>query len=183
VQKTFVEKDHLSYFCYQRPPFGDKPGLFYKNGGVLSLSGPALNELLRSVLDKGAPFRFRAKGFSMSPFIKDGDIVTVSRLSGASPGLGDVVAFLHPGTEKLVIHRIVGKNSKSYIIKGDNMSQGDGPVTEADIMGRVIRVERNGKKVFLGLGPEKFLIAFLTRSGLFLHFLIPVWRRVRPIFR
>lgn len=178
-----MEKDHLSYFCYQRPPFGDKPDLFYKNEGVLSLSGPELTELLRAVLDKGVPFRFRAKGFSMSPFIKDADIVTISPLSRASPGLGDMVAFIHPGTKRLVIHRVVGKSSESYMIRGDNMLQEDGPVTKADIIGRVTRIERHGRKILLGLGPEKFLIVFLTRSGLFLRFLLPMWRIVRPIFR
>lgn len=160
-----------------------KPALFYKNGGVLSLTGPALNKLLRAVLDKGIPFRFRAKGFSMAPFIRDGDIVTVSPLSGSSPGLGDVVAFIHPETKRLIIHRVVGKSLKSYKIKGDNISQGDGPITKEHIMGLVTKVERDGRKVFFGLGPEKFLISFMTGSG-FLQRLLPVmWRRVRPIFR
>ena len=49
-------------------------------------------------------------------------------------------------------------------------------------MGRVTRVERNGKEIFFGLGPERFLIAFLTRRGLLFPLLYPLWRMVRPSY-
>jgi len=51
----------------------------------LSISGSTLIELLEAVLSQEASFRFQAKGLSMSPFIKDGDMVTVSPLPPASP--------------------------------------------------------------------------------------------------
>lgn len=164
-------------------PQGFKPALFTKKGGELSLSGPALVDLLQAVLNRGAPFRFRAKGFSMSPFIRDGDVVIVSPLAGTSPGLGSVVAFVHPETERLVVHRVVGKRGDSYLIRGDNAPEEDSLVPEGNILGWVRRVERDGKRVFLGLGPERFLIAFLTRRGLLLPLLLPVWRLLRPIIR
>ena len=148
-----------------------------------TLSGAALLELLQAVLDKGAPFRFQAKGFSMTPFVRDRDVITVSPLPGTSPGLGDVVAFIKPETGKLAVHRVVGKRGDSYLIKGDNSPEGDGLVPKANVLGRVSRVERDGKRVFLGLGPERFLIAFLTRRGLLFPLLLPVWRLVRPIVR
>lgn len=160
-----------------------EPALFIKEGGELSLSGPTLVELLRAVLGKGAPCRFRAKGFSMSPFVRDGDVITVSPLSGASPRRGDVVAFVRPGMEKLVVHRVVGKRGHSYLIKGDSTPEADGLIPEANVLGRVIRVERDGKEVFLGLGPERFLIAFLTGRGLLFPLLLPLWRLVRPIVK
>jgi len=158
----------------------DKPALFVKKAEELSLSGQLLKELLRSVLDKGASFRFRAKGFSMSPFIKDGDVVTVAPLWGATPGLGHVVVFIHPRTGKLIIHRVVGKRADSCLIKGDNFPERDDFVPKASILGHVTKVERHGKEIFLGLGLERFLIAFLTRRGL-LPLLLPLWRLVRPI--
>ena len=157
-----------------------KPALFVKKGEELSVSGHLLKELLRTVLDKGASFRFRAKGFSMSPFIKDGDVVTVAPMLGTAPGLGDVVVFIHPHTEKLVIHRVVGKKPDSYLLKGDNFPDDDDFVPKANILGHVAKVERDGKSIFLGLGLERFLIAFLTRRRL-LPLLVPVWRLVRLI--
>lgn len=155
---------------------GVKPELFIKKGGELSLPGPAFVKLVRAVLDKGALFRFRAKGFSMSPFIEDGDVLTLTSLAGTSPRCGDVVAFRRPQTGKLIIHRVVEKRGTSYLIRGDNSPEGDGLVPKANILGYVTKVERDGKKVFLGLGPERFLIAFLIRRGVCFRLLLLVWR-------
>jgi hypothetical protein len=68
-------------------------------------------------------------------------------------------------------------------MRGDNSLQADGFFPKTSILGRVERVERNGKRVYLGLGPERFLIAFLTRTNLLLPVLRPVWRVFRPVVR
>lgn len=125
-----------------------------------------LTELARIIVDRRASFRFKAKGFSMSPFIRDSDVLTVSPLSGSRFGLGRLVAFIHPQREKLAIHRIVGKCGKNYLIKGDRLNHADGLVPTENIFGYVSRVERNGRGIFLGLGIERVLIAFLSRKKL-----------------
>ena len=164
--------------------FEDKPALFSKKGGELKLSGPDLIELFQAVLDKGVPFRFRVKGFSMTPFIKDGDVITVSPLSGVLPRLGDVVAFIHPKTEKLVVHRMVGQNGNYFLLSGDNTSSVTNDlIPKENILGYTTKVEREGKEVFLGLGPERFLIASLARIGLLSHLLTPLWKLVRPFVK
>ena len=56
-------------------PQAPKPAVFSVKGGELSLSGQALLELTQTVLARGALFRFCAKGLSMYPFIKDGDLI------------------------------------------------------------------------------------------------------------
>jgi signal peptidase I len=150
-----------------------KPGLSSKKGEELSLSRQGLEELLRSVLAKGVCCRFSVKGFSMSPFIRDGDVVTVSPLGSSALGLGDVVVFLSVRGGGPVIHRIVGKCDGSYLLKGDNLPELDGMVTPANILGYIKAVERKGKKISLGLGPERFLIALLTRTGLLSPMLLP----------
>ncbi|MCJ7663849.1 MAG: S26 family signal peptidase [Desulfobacterales bacterium] len=137
---------------------------------------------MRGVLSKGACFRFRSKGFSMSPFIKDGDVLTITPIEGTAPGFGDVVVFTHPNSGKLIIHRIIGKRGGSYRTKGDNSPEGDGLISRAAILGRVIKVERNGKYISLGLGLDRFIIAFVIRTGL-LPLLWPVWRLVRFFMR
>lgn len=159
-----------------------KPILFTKKREELSLSSLDLEKLMRGVLDKGASFRFQGKGYSMSPFIKDGDILTIVPLQGSAPRFGDVVVFTHPQTGKLIIHRIIGKRSSSYLTKGDNAPDEDGLVSRAAILGRVTRVQRNGKYVSLGLGLDRFIIAYVTRNGL-LSLLNPAWRFVRFFLR
>ena len=150
---------------------------------TLPLSGPALKELLQSVIQKGLPFRFKAGGFSMSPFIRNGDIVTVSPLGEVPPGIGDVVIFIHPATGSIAVHRLVAKSGNAYRVKGDNSP---GPTTllpRENLLGRLDRLERNGRRVLLGLGPERRFIAFLTR-GVSLHRIVcPLWQSVQRLFK
>lgn len=160
-----------------------KPKFAIIKGTDLLLSGAALVQLLRAVLGKGAPVRFRAKGFSMSPFIKNEDVVTLSPLKDASPSVGDVIAFVPHGTDKLCVHRVVGKKGDSWVTKGDNSSEADESVPIESILGFATRVERDGKEVFLGLGLERFLIAFLGGRGLLLPLLLPVWKLLRVIVK
>jgi len=161
----------------------DKPALFSKKGGELQISGPSLVELLRAVLDKGVPFRFRAKGFSMNPFIKDGDVITIFPLQGSRPRLGDVVAFTHPSTGGIAVHRVVGKKGSYFSIRGDNLPGGNETVSYKNLLGFVRNLERNGKNVFFGLGPERRLIALSSRSSILPYLLSPIWRLIRPFFK
>lgn len=170
-----------------------KPCLYAVPGGVLSLSGPALRDLLRAILARNVPFRFRARGFSMSPFIRDDDIVTVSPKAGREPQAGDVVAVYHLQTQKLIIHRILARKAGGCLVQGDNLSRSDGLILPENVLGRVTRVERDGRPVLLGLGPERRLIALLIRHDLwqpivhgiglvlcpFLKFRL-LWRRFQP---
>lgn len=132
-------------------------------------------ELMRAVLARGQAFRFRAGGWSMTPFIRDGDVVTITPLGSGGPRLGDVVAYAGSNGEKLVVHRAAGRQPGGTLMLGDNLrGQADGVIGEDALLGRVSRVERNGKQVRLGLGPERGLIALFSRLGL-----IPVLLRAR----
>ena len=146
------------------PPF-NKPRFYVVKGQELPLSGQALLELTRAVLGKGRPFRFRARGWSMAPFIRDGDAITLSPLQAALPGVGQVVAFVRGPEERLVVHRVIARRGASVVIQGDNEPDyADTRVLPENILGRVTRIERNVRAVWLGLGPERFLIAWLSRT-------------------
>lgn len=138
--------------------------------GGLSLKGRPFIELLHAVHDKGAALRFRAAGSSMSPFIRDGDVITVSPLPSRSLRFGDVVAFVYQGTGRIRVHRVIGKRTGSYLLKGDSAPTKDGLVPKDDILGIVTRIERDGRRVNFGLGPERLVVACLTISGL-IHYL------------
>jgi signal peptidase I len=135
--------------------------------------------LLREVIGKGAVLRFQARGYSMSPFIKHGDIITVAPLKN-SIKTGDVVAFIGNG-KKLIVHRIIGKIKNSFVIKGDNLSEADGVIPENNILGYVRKVERDGTNISLGLGNEQFLIALFSRLKI-LKYLIFLFRILMPSF-
>ena len=157
--------------------------LFSVDAGELPVSGAALAELLGAVVSRGARFRFRARGFSMFPSILDGDVVTLSPLRGGPARFGEVVAFVHPDTRRLVVHRVIGRRGTCYAVKGDNAFAPDAVVPWADALARVTRVERAGTATSLGLGPERVVIALLSRRGPVFSFLRPLWRVARAVAR
>lgn len=147
----------------------------------LILSGPALQELISAVHHRGVPVRFSAAGTSMSPVINDGDILTLSPCSSATPKTGDIVAFMNPRTDHMIIHRIVSSRGGQYLVRGDNVFHCDGLIPKSHVLGRVSDIVRNGKRRSLGLGVEKHLIAFLSRQGVLANILMPLWRHLRPL--
>jgi hypothetical protein len=156
-------EDEELYICQNRQEF--------------SLSGAATIELIQATFAKDALFRFKVKGSSMCPFIKDEDIVTLSPFWLSAPGLGKPVACVSPVCKKLLIHRIVAQKGDHYLIKGDNCREPDCLMDKEDILGCVVGIERKNKAVFFSLGPERVIIAFLSKSGL-LSFASFIWRLI-----
>jgi hypothetical protein len=135
---------------------------------------------MRAVIAKGCSFRFQARGWSMTPFIKDGDVITISPFMEKKPRFGEVLATVRPGSENLVVHRLVGRQGKAWLILGDNTPEdATDMVASENLIGRVARIERNGKNVWLGLGPERAWIALFSRKG----FLLPVLGRMRLVYK
>jgi hypothetical protein len=158
----------------------DRPELITIQGPELPLSGDALLELMRAVLAKGCSFRFQAKGWSMTPFIRDGDVITISPFIKKKPSLGEIVATIRPGSEKLVVHRLVGRQGNGWLILGDNTPDDlMDVIASKNLIGRVTRIEREGKIVWLGMGPERVWIALFSRKG----FLLPVIGKLRLVYR
>ncbi len=142
-----------------------------------SLPNDTFLGLLREALSRGVAVRFRARGFSMDPFIRDGDVITIA----PPPAVwqpGDVAAFPATDTGRLTVHRLLVRQHNAFLAKGDNAPTPDGMVGMESLLGRVVRVERtHGMSQRLGLGPERRLIAFLSRHG-WLRPLLVVWRWV-----
>jgi signal peptidase I len=150
------------------------------NQASQSLPGAGFAELMAAVLDKKVPVRFTAPGFSMTPFIRDGDTITIAPVS-EKIRCGDVVAFMNPCRCKLTVHRIVNISSKGYLIKGDNMSEPDACVQRSSIIGRVVQVEHRSRQVRWGLGIERIIIAFLSRREWLTPMMWTVWRFIKPV--
>jgi hypothetical protein len=144
------------------------PDLHIVQRAELPISNPLLIDLVGDVLSRGLPFRFCARGGSMFPFIRDGDVISVVPFGSHLPAIGDVVAFLHPSGDRLTVHRLTGKTKFKYLIQGDNHppSQSDGWLPLSALLGRVSCIERKGRQLRLGLGPERYSIALCSRIGL-----------------
>lgn len=147
-----------------------------------TLPNSGFAELMTAVLDKGKPFRFQAAGASMSPFIRGGDVITIVPVQERIH-LGWVLAFRQPESERLAVHRVISRGRSGFLLKGDNGCHRDGWVTREKIIGRVTRVEHRGREVRIGLGPERILIAGLSRLNLLRPLVFPVRWLLRPVYK
>lgn len=78
--------------------------------------------LAAELLGAGRAIRFSARGSSMSPFIRDGDIVTVRPARAADLRPGSVALFVRPDGE-VMLHRVLGLDQRAnppvIIARGD----------------------------------------------------------------
>lgn len=153
------------------------------NVNNLKLSGKNFTKLMSAVLEKNADFRFQAEGQSMSPFIKNQDIVTITPLSMNTPQTGDIVAAFLSEKQSIMIHRVIGKKQGKFLIKGDNIKSRDGLFELDQILGLVNSVERNGKRVWFGQGNIGKIIAFFSKTGLLNNLILPILSKVKVTFK
>lgn len=130
--------------------------------------------LLESVFAQGAVFRFKAGGRSMHPWIRNGDILTLAPIGRKGPASGDVMAAIVHNTENFVVHRVIAIFTSGFLLKGDSLKQVDGVFPSHKLLGRVIMVHRNGKRIRLGLGPEKKILAWISRLRCSFRHLAPL---------
>ena len=104
------------------------------------------------LLKLGYSIRFRPSGRSMYPTIRDGEAVTVEPVS-APDGIrrGDIL--LYSAERKLTAHRVrlMEKTGDKvfFHLRGDASVSFDEPVEAAQVLGRVVAVERDGRAIDL----------------------------------
>jgi len=123
-------------------------------------------ELLRS----GQSIRFRAPGRSMYPTIKEHETITVQSVAPSGIKMGDIILYR---LEAVVIaHRVVrierGEHGGSrFILRGDASVASDEAVEPAQVLGKVVSVERGGRSIDLYSRRAKMLrTAYVCASRL-----------------
>lgn len=102
---------------------------------------------VRQCLQAGLRVRFQARGASMSPTIRDGQVVFVKPAQLSSLRRGDIV--LANGAHGLRLHRLVEIDCKQniFVTRGDSGLQDDAPVPGEEILGIAVAKEvRVGRK-------------------------------------
>lgn len=142
-------------------------------------------EVAEQLLGDGLRVRLPVTGSSMLPFIASGDTLVIEPVAATTRlGLGDVVLLrLADGT--MMIHRIIDASRDDQVLtRGDARGAADPPSRRDRVQGRVIRIERGSSSFLfrLGLGPERRVIALLSRCGV-LGRAVRLLRRLRPLSR
>jgi hypothetical protein len=101
-----------------------------------------VDELAVDLLRRGSPLRIKARGGSMTPFVRDGDVALVTPTAGRGVGIGDVICYETP-PGKLVLHRVLDRDVNRFVAKGDALTVVE-IVDQARLLGKVVAVERRG---------------------------------------
>ncbi|MFH2059634.1 MAG: signal peptidase I [Pseudomonadota bacterium] len=147
----------------------------------LYLPNPKLYGLVKSVLNIDSKHRVKIKvhGFSMSPFIKHGSIVSIKPFSRMYHiHFGDIIGVTYPNKDRVLIHRVIGLNKNQVLLKGDNNLSNDGWFSIKNIIGIVDVVhgkginKKNNKLI-------NYLIAYISKTGLLNRILLPILRSIK----
>ena len=126
-------------------------------------------DLVAQLLRLGHSVRFRAKGQSMHPTIRDGERITAKPADPADVRVSDII--LYRAKRGLIAHRVVEMRSPehsslitSFIVRGDGSDSADEPVEGRQVLGKVVSVERNRRNVMLA-GPRAKIARALRPYG------------------
>jgi len=119
-----------------------------QNTGQKNMQPPVMEAVLDLWRKAKGQHYVSVTGRSMYPIIREGDQVLVS-LGCAGIRRGDVIVFRLEGV--LIAHRVlsIGRTDAGYrlVTKGDNVPYFDDPLSDNQIVGRVLAVKRGDRHV------------------------------------
>ena len=116
------------------------------NAQPSSLGFRHFGDLSADLLSLGLGVRFRAPGTSMHPTIRHGDLITVEPVEPSKMKRGDIILCrLQNG---FIAHRLVNIEERNgcgltFILRGDACTTCDAPVRPAQVLGKVVCLERD----------------------------------------
>ena len=110
-------------------------------------------------------FHLKSQGQSMKPLLFPNDILYYKKAAFPKIKTNDLV-MIRKGNN-LFTHRIIFKTSRYLITKGDNNPQSDGKLYPHQIIGKVIKVKRDGKE----FDPNQI---YLLQSSLYFQEIIKI---------
>jgi hypothetical protein len=145
---------------------------------VLSEMHTTKCELAVEALRSAGKLRLGVAGLSMLPTVWPGDTLVIERVASDVVLEGDVVLFERD--RRLFVHRIVSKDPGGLILtRGDAMAQLDPPVSDRDLLGKVLSIQRSGKRIVpvrnLSLG-GRAVAALVQRSAIAARIVVGLYR-------
>ncbi len=97
------------------------------------------------MLDLHSTDRIKTFGNSMHPVLQDGDIVFYRHIPFKNILINDIIVFKL--NERYITHRVIYKAKNYVIAKGDKVYRADPIVNKKQIIGKVMHIVRNRKKI------------------------------------
>lgn len=87
-------------------------------------------------------------GTSMMPAVQPGDLLLIQHVDFPEISVGQIVLYVRD--DRLVTHRVVEMSSvpgrPRLVTRGDRVTQNDSPVSPDELLGRLMFVERGGRR-------------------------------------
>jgi hypothetical protein len=109
------------------------------------LRDTAKRSLLAEVACRFGQVQLKVTGTSMIPSVWPGDILTINRSSAAEVFPGQIILCYR--NQGLVAHRLTRKTGNLLITRGDALPCYDPPFQEDELLGRVVSILRNGRRI------------------------------------
>lgn len=123
-----------------------------------------MNKIIKLLL-KSKSFPLKSQGSSMLPILRSADVVYFKKINFKNLKANDLV--LVKKNHQLFTHRVIYKTDKHLVTKGDNNPQSDGKIYPIQIIGKVIKVKRDGKE----FDPNQI---YLLQSSLYFQEIIKI---------
>jgi hypothetical protein len=135
---------------------------------------------IAEALKRRGRIALRVQGTSMLPWVRSQDIALIRQTPMENVRCGDVVLFRREN--HLFVHRIVKKQGSveaaQLLSKGDAHPTTDGILEEQELLGRVVRIYRNGRRIDLDAPGQLALGLFISQLSLHSRFWYPTARLV-----
>jgi hypothetical protein len=116
----------------------------------VSCSSDQLSELSSEILQAGLSRGLVGKGESMRPMVREGDLLEIQPADPSSIHRGEIVLCLLKDGH-VVIHRVVRIDRRAaglrFLIQGDQVLEPDGWIGAYSVLGRLVELERDGKRI------------------------------------
>ena len=109
------------------------------------LRNMAKRSLVAEVAYTFGQVHLKVSGTSMVPNLWPGDILTICPVEFADVAAGDVVVFSRDSF--LITHRVIRNCASTLITQGDSVPFPDSPVSKDELLGRVVSILRNGRRI------------------------------------
>lgn len=129
-----------------------------------------LYQLTGDLLADNHQVKLKVGGYSMFPFLRDGDIITLQKCDVSEIAPGDIIVFR--SGKKWIAHRLIridNESGQTFLhCRGDTCKNYDTPFTPDSLVGKVVSFSRKGKEKNLASPVNKGKMRnSLQSSGLF----------------
>lgn len=114
----------------------------------IRLATPSVTRLFEDILNRDLNLRVRVTGMSMTPFIRDGDIVIIRKMPYFLLKTGDLIFFKNrqglPTVHRIIRKRRTANNVREFFTKGDAMISFDELISVDEVLGKICKIEKTG---------------------------------------